>query len=171
MAARAQAPVRRPEPAGHAAHRGRRAPGGGTSGAGPLGHAGSILWGISKFETLDGAGGLAVSGRWHTAGRPVVYCAEHPALAMLEVLVHLEVGAVPRALHWLRIAAPDRAETYAGPGQDLSDARATRAFGDRWLQEARSCLLRVPSAIAPESFNVLLNPAHPDSSGALISAA
>lgn len=38
-------------------------------------------------------------------------------------------------------------------------------FGDAWLAEARSALLSVPSAIVPESANVLANPAHPEAAG------
>ena len=45
---------------------------------------------------------------------------------------------------------------------DLRDKAATRAYGDTWVREARSVALRVPSVVAPESFNVLLNPDHVD---------
>ena len=38
------------------------------------------------------------------------------------------------------------------------------AFADAWLDSARAPLLRVPSAIVPESHNVLINPRHPESS-------
>jgi RES domain-containing protein len=37
-----------------------------------------------------------------------------------------------------------------------------RAVGDAWIESRRSALLRVPSFIVPESYNVLINPAHPD---------
>jgi RES domain-containing protein len=39
---------------------------------------------------------------------------------------------------------------------------ATRALGDAWLAADSSALLIVPSAIVPDTFNVLLNPAHKD---------
>jgi RES domain-containing protein len=38
----------------------------------------------------------------------------------------------------------------------------TRALGDGWLTKGSAALLSVPSAIVPETFNVLLNPAHQD---------
>ena len=38
----------------------------------------------------------------------------------------------------------------------------TREIGSAWLRSLRSALLRVPSALAPATFNVLLNPLHPD---------
>ena len=40
-------------------------------------------------QVLSGRGGLEADGRWHTAGRPVVYLASSEALAVLEVRVHL----------------------------------------------------------------------------------
>lgn len=36
-----------------------------------------------------------------------------------------------------------------------------QAIGDRWVAEARSLVLRVPSAIIPASANFLINPLHP----------
>jgi RES domain-containing protein len=39
---------------------------------------------------------------------------------------------------------------------------ATRKLGDEWLRARRSALARVPSAILPETWNVLLNPDHSD---------
>jgi len=37
-----------------------------------------------------------------------------------------------------------------------------RALGEGWLRRGNSPLLSVPSALVPETFNVLLNPAHAD---------
>ena len=37
-----------------------------------------------------------------------------------------------------------------------------RAIGDAWINPRRSGLLRVLSSIVPKSYNVLINPAHPD---------
>ncbi len=36
------------------------------------------------------------------------------------------------------------------------------AFGDAWLASRRSAVRSVPSAIVPDSRNLLLDPAHPD---------
>jgi hypothetical protein len=54
-----------------------------------------VLWRISNFAGLKGIGGLRALGRWHFAGRPVVYLAEHPAGALLETLVHQEIRWPP----------------------------------------------------------------------------
>jgi RES domain-containing protein len=39
---------------------------------------------------------------------------------------------------------------------------ATRKLGDEWLRSNRTALARVPSAIVPDTWNVLLNPRHAD---------
>ena len=64
----------------------------------------------------------------------------------------------------LKLHAPDHlAVEPAGdlPADWLQRSDLTRAIGDRWLHAASAPLLRVPSAVVPETFNVLLNPAHP----------
>lgn len=127
-----------------------------------------ILWRISNHAKLEGRGGLYASGRWHTEGRPIVYFAESPAGAMVEVLVHLELDPAhfPKSYRLLKAEAPDdlslRTVTELPPDW-TSDQVATRTIGDEWLELKRSALLRAPSAILPETFNVLMNPEHAES--------
>jgi RES domain-containing protein len=133
------------------------------------------LWRISNFVDLSGQGGLLGSGRWHSRGRRVVYLADHPAAALLEVLVHLEVDPteLPDAFQLLAVDVPNEVASEAiketalptGWKQDFS---ATRAAGDRWLSECKTALLHAPSAIVPSSFNCLLNPAHADAAAVKI---
>jgi RES domain-containing protein len=126
-----------------------------------------ILWRISRHPELDGAGGLRASARWHTRGRPIVYCAPNPAAALLEVLVHLEVDLedLPAGFRYLEIEAPDAlgiedVDTGALARSWRTDLPATRRAGDRWLHSGRTALLRVPSAIVPATWNILMNPRH-----------
>ena len=109
---------------------------------------------------------MRASGRWHTRGRRVVYCSESPAAALLEILVHFEIDVrdLPTRYRLLKLRAPDAlVEDLLAtdlPTDWLEHIDRTRAIGDRWLQAGRSALLRVPSAVVPETFNVLLNPRH-----------
>ena len=48
------------------------------------------------------------------------------------------------------------------PGLNGSDLKFTRQIGDAWLASRETPLARVPSAIAPQTWNYLLNPEHPD---------
>ncbi len=133
------------------------------------------LWRISSFDDLLGTGGLNADGRWHTKGRRIVYLADHPASALVEVLVHLEVDPddLPGAYRILAVDVLDEiafesVETDDLPGDWLEQPSATRAMGTRWLAENRTALLCVPSAIVPFAFNWLLDPAHADSAGVVV---
>jgi RES domain-containing protein len=84
-------------------------------------------------------------------------------------LVHAEIDIedLPATLRYLEIDAPDsvRAEEVDIPNLEphwKEDLAITRRIGDDWLRDAQSGLLRVPSVIVPETWNVLLNPRHPD---------
>lgn len=110
-------------------------------------------------------GGLSASGRWHRRGRPVVYLADHPASCLLEMLVQgARVGALPVTYQWLRVDTADVPIAHASAlsYQWRDDVGATRELGDAWLRSGSTGLLRVPSVIAPDSWNYLLNPVHPD---------
>ena len=126
-----------------------------------------ILWRVSNYQSLDGVGGLYVSGRWHTKGHPVVYCTLNPATALLETLVHIEIDSEdrPERFQVLRIDGPESLSIEKVEADLLApnwaeDMNATQAVGDRWLSEKRSLLLQVPSVLVPETWNVLVNPLH-----------
>lgn len=127
-----------------------------------------ILWRISNHALLSGDGALRASGRWHTRGRRVVYCAQSPAAALLEILVHfeIEVRDVPTRYRLLKILAPDdlvveRVSLGELPADWQHKTEVTRTIGDAWLARRSAPFLHVPSAVVPETVNVLLNPAHP----------
>ena len=128
-----------------------------------------ILWRISNHLSLSGDGARRASGRWHTLGRRIVFCAQTPASALLEILVHFEIDVrdLPVRYRLLKLDAPDdmkveRVSLDHLPTDWVETIAVTRASGDAWLAENRSPLLMVPSAVVPETYNVLLNPAHPD---------
>ena len=136
-------------------------------------------WRISNRGDLSGRGGLRAAGRWHCAGRPIVYLAEHPASALLEVLVHFDIGdvsALPVAYQLLEVVTAAKAGVLGLPANALSaswrdDLGATRAIGDAWLASKQSALLRVPSALLPTVANYLFNPLHADASQLSIKSA
>jgi RES domain-containing protein len=128
-----------------------------------------FLWRISNHGTLDGRGGLHASARWHSQGRAVVYLASSPAGALVEVLVHLELDPqrLPASYKMLKAESPAetqprRLDATALPGNWRDDLALTRSMGDEWLIAGQTALLEVPSALLPETFNLLLNPRHPD---------
>ncbi len=109
------------------------------------------------------------SGRWHSRGREILYCASNPATAVLEILVHSEVRnaeALTRH-HFIKLELPDEV-----PRQSVDEASlptdwsrritVTRAWGDRWLAEGDTAVLMVRSVLVAETYNVLVNPRHVD---------
>ena len=126
-----------------------------------------ILWRVSNYSTLDGAGGLYISGRWHTKGHPVIYCSQNPSTSLLETLIHMEIDAEDRPDHFqvLKIEGPDTLSIEKIDPDSLSpgwaeNTTATQSIGDLWLTEKHSVLLQVPSVLVPETWNVLVNPLH-----------
>ena len=132
----------------------------------------TTLWRISNYADLKGIGGLRAGGRWHFAGQPVVYLAEHPALALLETLVHFELATVaqlPNGYQLLRVEVPesvDVAEIAEGdaPADWRDNVDWTRGAGTEWLHTQPSAVLRVPSVVVPHAHNFLLNQLHPAAS-------
>lgn len=126
------------------------------------------LWRISNHADLSGTGGLRFSARWHTRGRPIVYAAEHPAGALSEFLVHIDLEDFPESFQLITIDIDDAVPTptiepHRLPASWINDATISRKLGDTWLAAASSSLLlRVPSVIVPDTWNVLINPGHPD---------
>jgi RES domain-containing protein len=122
------------------------------------------LWRVAheQFADLSGIGGLHRPGRWHSVGRPIVYAAEHSALAMLEVRVHMDLAAsyLSRFV-MMKISVQDDVRLNS-IDLELGDESLTRALGDEWLRASASCICRVKSALAPDAFNYLINPLHPD---------
>ncbi|WP_027584014.1 RES family NAD+ phosphorylase [Bradyrhizobium sp. Ai1a-2] len=122
------------------------------------------LWRISNYPDLSGIGGLRTGGRWHSQGRRIVYLADHPSSAPLEMLVHMDRDLIPASYQLLRVELPSdiAIEVVADlPVDWRSQTMITRDIGDRWIDRSSSSLLQVPSAIS-QSQNFLFNPAHRD---------
>jgi len=83
--------------------------------------------------------------------------------------VHNEVRE-PAALarhRFIKIQIPDHVSRQAVDEAQLPPdwsrrLAVTRAWGDRWLREGQGALLVVRSVLVPETYNVLINPRHPD---------
>ena len=121
------------------------------------------IWRISNHLDLSGRGGVLAAGRWNRAGTPVVYCADHPATALLEVLVHLDREDIPARYKLLAIDVPDDAPTMTLTPADLipgwrTELDYTRRLGAELLKSAEHLTIVVPCVLAPMAQNILLNP-------------
>lgn len=108
---------------------------------------------------FDATGSFLHPGRWHSAGTRVIYAAEHASLATLETLIHAGGRRIPARVI-TRIHIPDAMAIESAGWLELP---ASQGFGDRWAEEKRSAILRVPSiAVNKMESNFVLNPLHPE---------
>jgi RES domain-containing protein len=120
-----------------------------------------------RHPIFDATGAMLHGGRWNSRGLRVIYAAETYAGALLEVLVHSNLLKPPRNHRVIRINVPDKVVIETLSITQLrdwyaEDMRASRAFGDRWIRENRTAVLRVPSVITTgRENNLLFNPLHP----------
>lgn len=118
------------------------------------------LWRISNYADLSGSGGYFAAARWHHIETPIVYCADHPAAALLEILVNANPENWPASFQLLQIEVPDQIEIGEPdlPANWKDDERLTRDVGTEFIRKQIGPMMRVPSAIMPFCFNYLLNP-------------
>jgi RES domain-containing protein len=120
----------------------------------------------ARHKIFDRTGAMIRGGRWNSTGLGVIYAAETFSGALLEVLVHSNLSQPPKNHRVVRIVIPEevKMETLSAgklPGWDAENLIASRAFGDRWITEKRSAVLKVPSVITKErESNLLINPSH-----------
>jgi RES domain-containing protein len=129
----------------------------------------TLAWRICRrpFADLSGEGARRIGGRWNSPARPVVTASEDAALAVLEVRVHLDLDLSLLPADYVLMAIDFDDLLVERPDGLRAD---TVAFGDTWLATLRSPVLSVPSAIVPESRDLLLNVAHPDAERARIAS-
>jgi RES domain-containing protein len=121
-----------------------------------------------RHPIFDPSGAFLFGGRWNSPRKRVLYAAQTYAGALLEILVHANLGVLPKTHSAIEIHIPDdlpreALAASALEGWAAEDLIASRSFGDRWIEERRSAVLLVPSVVLQgKEVNVLINPDHPD---------
>ena len=107
-----------------------------------------------------------MGGRWNPVGLPLLYAGATVELAVLEALAHREDGDCELSL--VKVELPDEAgirilspEDLPGGWDVVPHGPSTQAIGRAWLESRTSLVLQVPSVLAAEGWNVLVNPLHP----------
>ena len=118
---------------------------------------------------LDGEGAFRFGGRWSSIGTRLAYTSEHLSLAMIEYFIHLDRDDPPQDLIVATIEVPDSISRASISPKELPPnwrespaPPELAAIGDRFVQEHRTVILVVPSALVPVESNWLLNPGHPE---------
>lgn len=122
----------------------------------------------SSSQDLSGKVARRHGGRWNTEGTAMLYTSEHVSLAALEVSAHLSLDSAPDDLSLVTVHIKDSNEPKIIRADQLPDRwrsfpapEALAEMGAQWMQSGESLLLKVPSVIIPNEWNILINPAHP----------
>lgn len=104
--------------------------------------------------------------RWVTPNVPALFASLSPAAALLEALVNQDLAEMPDSWVLVGLKLPAtrmlRLDTPPEHWRERPYRAEVRRCGDRWALEHQSLALRVPSALCPGEYNVLLNTLHPD---------
>ena len=117
---------------------------------------------------LSGTGAFKVGGRWNNPGVFALYTSENQALAMLELLVHIEESELPPDLYIITLEIDNRAPIWEFKDEALPidwrlpDNLVLKNMGDRLLLNKQYIGFRVRSAVMPDEYNLVLNPLYPD---------
>ncbi len=118
-------------------------------------------------QPLDTTGTWLYGGRWNPPGVGILYTAEHAALALVEILVHMP--QVPYAelptFRLFTLEIPDDSLRIVSANelppywQDDSYTRSQTIL-DKWLKQPDVLAIGVPSSVMPDGINYLLHSAH-----------
>ncbi|QQL48636.1 RES family NAD+ phosphorylase [Mucilaginibacter ginkgonis] len=117
-------------------------------------------------QDLSGTGSRLFGGRWNSIGKSLTYLADSQSLAVLEVLVHIRLQAAPADHVLVTLYVPEdiidiNTDKLPSRWNDVYPPALLRKYGDDFVDDGKSLLLKVPSAVVPQQFNYLMNPAHP----------
>jgi RES domain-containing protein len=98
-----------------------------------------------------------------------MYTSESRALAAIEFTVHLSLSQAPGDLSLATLEipgniSPEEIDLKALPDhwQKYPPPQLLAEVGTEWTRSLSSLLMRVPSAVVPHEFNILINPLHKD---------
>ena len=109
------------------------------------------------------------AGRWNGSGRKVIYCADSIALAFLENMIRRQGVGFNQDFRTMILEIPDvikiqvvQFENLPNGWRKFNDYSKCQPIGNKWYDEGIFSILKVPSAVLPESFNFVLNATHPE---------
>jgi RES domain-containing protein len=120
-------------------------------------------------QAFTGEGARLYGGRWNPPGIRVVYTSATLSLAALEYFVHVSKETRPDDLVSISLEIPKNVSM-----EHLSESKLPsnwrvypamdelKEIGRKWIKNAGTAVLVVPSAVIPQELNYLINPDHSD---------
>ncbi len=125
-------------------------------------------WIKEKYkDDLTGKGAEKAGGRWNSKGQAMLYTSESRSLCTAEIAVHTPLGNIPLDYFLITIEIPDTIDINELEIVDLPidwkaipHSNSTQLIGDKFLEDGKYLLMKVPSVVVQGDFNFLINPAH-----------
>ena len=123
--------------------------------------------GKKHADDLTGRGAAIFGGRWNKKGASVLYTSESIEIALLETIVHTPPMIVPK-LDLIKLEIPDGSVTCIEIDMLPSNWSIYPAptvlseIGQKWIEDAKTLALKVPSCIIHSAYNIILNCRHSD---------
>jgi len=117
----------------------------------------------NTFPIWSGIGPSLYPQRWNARGQQAIYAAEHFATAMLEVLARQSRPSAKQ--RYIEITLPKGLSYSPANVSKIRDwksvgSRKARALGAEWIEKGHTAILYVPSVIAHQERNIVINPQH-----------
>lgn len=115
---------------------------------------------------FTGEGARLWGGRFNSQGTAAIYTSGSLSLALLENLVQTADRSLLKKKRLIKAIVP-KSLIYAPSKDDLPKSwnaipaeSNSRVFGDLWISQEKSAVLKVPSVVVPVEYNYVINPQH-----------
>jgi RES domain-containing protein len=109
-----------------------------------------------------------IAGRWNLAGQRVLYAADSIPLAFLENMIRRQGVGFNEDFKIMVVEIPDNlplttieATILKTGWRSMNQYAQTQLLGSSWFVSAATLVLKVPSAVLPSSYNLVMNSTHP----------
>ncbi len=123
-----------------------------------------LVYRIVHKKYADSLFASGLEGRWNSEGKKVIYTAESISLAYLETLAHRKGLGFNKDFRIMIIKIPNNSgfqvvdtSALSKNWRDFRNYSDCQMIGNVWFDTNEKLCLKVPSAVVPENWNVVIN--------------
>ncbi|SEG51365.1 RES domain-containing protein [Halpernia humi] len=127
-----------------------------------------LVYRLVHRKYADSLFASGIEGRWNFAGQKVLYTAKTIALAYLELMHQRKGLGFNDDFKIMLISIPDSAtfdeinsEKLPVDWRNFRNYAVCQTLSEEWFVRRNHLLLKVPSAVVPQNFNIVINSEHP----------
>lgn len=127
-----------------------------------------LVFRIAHKKYAENLSVSGLSGRWNSDGKRVLYTSENISLALLENMVYRVGTGFNDDYKIMIIEVPEDnieqldLKKLPKDWRDIESYNELQKMGDDWYDGQKKLMLKVPSSVLPENFNIVINTTHND---------